>query len=491
MTAEFPLPRYGMPRTWRRETLGHEVDAVHKRLFGKALMPWQRYVADVAAELSDEQDVADRIAERVGMLVYEEVRLTVPRQSGKSQLVTAIKVWRAESEHFRQYGPQNIISAAQKALSAAKRLRFIEYPAILKAFTEDGVDHNWANGNEHVTLTETGGTLWITANKADSGHGETLDMAVLDEAFSLKGYDLEQALSPAMITREETQLWVLSTAGTLDLSVYLWDKVQDGRERCQLELIDTVCYFEWSLPDEANPADESLWPAVMPALGITQSLAKMRKQFQKLPLSEFRRAHLNQWVVRADPAVIPEGPWSAAAAPKSKLVDGLFYAVDVNQDRTSGSISVAGLASDGRWHVEVIKSAPGTDWIVPALRKLKPETGHLGIDSSNAAASLEPQLKRHGIEIRWLNVRDAVRAAGAFYDGVVNKTLVHIGQQSLNDAVAVSARRKIGPAWAFARSTTVDSTPLISAAQALWLAIEPEPEPEQWSWGPGAKKETA
>ena len=42
-------------------------------------MPWQRHVADIAYELDEE----------TGRLAYREVRLTVPRQSGKTTLMLA------------------------------------------------------------------------------------------------------------------------------------------------------------------------------------------------------------------------------------------------------------------------------------------------------------------------------------------------------------------------------------------------------------------
>jgi hypothetical protein len=63
-------PRFGTPRNPERDTLGPKVAAVAKRA-GFDLMPWQRYVLDLAFEL-----------ESPGKLWYSEIVLIVPRQSG-------------------------------------------------------------------------------------------------------------------------------------------------------------------------------------------------------------------------------------------------------------------------------------------------------------------------------------------------------------------------------------------------------------------------
>ena len=47
-------------------------------------MPWQQLAADIALEIDPE----------TGDLWYEEVVITVPRQSGKTTLIFALLVWR-------------------------------------------------------------------------------------------------------------------------------------------------------------------------------------------------------------------------------------------------------------------------------------------------------------------------------------------------------------------------------------------------------------
>jgi phage terminase large subunit-like protein len=104
------MPLFGTPRDYSRETYGHEVAEVAKRL-GKPLMPWQRYAADVALEIDPD----------TGELWYEEVDITVPRQSGKSTLILALMVWRCVIM-ARRLGRQTVTYLAQKGNAARRKL---------------------------------------------------------------------------------------------------------------------------------------------------------------------------------------------------------------------------------------------------------------------------------------------------------------------------------------------------------------------------------
>src|SRR5689334_10794972 len=84
-------PRWGTPRRPDRATLGPRAAEV-ATLLGTPLMPWQRHVLDVALEVDPE----------TGRLAYQEVDLTVPRQSGKTLLLLCLMVHRALGFGSRQ-----------------------------------------------------------------------------------------------------------------------------------------------------------------------------------------------------------------------------------------------------------------------------------------------------------------------------------------------------------------------------------------------------
>ena len=85
-------PRYATRRRPERETFGHELATVADKL-GQPFMPWQRLVADVGCEI-------DPVT---GLPAYREVRVTIPRQSGKAldcstPIITANRGWTSMAE---------------------------------------------------------------------------------------------------------------------------------------------------------------------------------------------------------------------------------------------------------------------------------------------------------------------------------------------------------------------------------------------------------
>jgi phage terminase large subunit-like protein len=315
-------------------------------------MPWQRYVADVALEY-------DPVT---GRLWYREVDLTVPRQSGKTTEILAVAVDRALSFG----GRQNIVYTAQTRNDA--RLKWEEeHVAILERSIFGPMFRvKLANGQESIRW-RNGSRHGITATTEKSGHGPTLDLGFVDEAFAQVDARTEQAMKPSMITRPEPQLWVASTAGT-ETSTYLRGKVKAGRRRVESGVPSRIAYFEWSAPDEADPGDPAVWRACMPALGHTITEDAIRAEYESMRselLAEFQRAYLNQWVDRslAD-LVIPLEWWAQCADPSSVITGPVVFAVDVAPDHAWASIGVAGWRPDGLPHGELEERHADTGWVV-------------------------------------------------------------------------------------------------------------------------------
>ncbi|MBX6382175.1 MAG: terminase [Microbispora sp.] len=446
-------------------------------------MPWQRYVVDVALEVDPD----------TGLLVYREVGLTVPRQSGKTTLLLATMVHRALGFGTRQ----NIIYTAQTR-GAARRKWEEEHVATLersqfrKLFTvrrqlgQEAI--RWKNGSRHS----------IESNTEKAGHGETLDLGVIDEAFAHEDDRLEQAFRPAMITRPQPQLWYLSTAGTRR-SLYLKGKVEAGRARCEAGVTEAACYFEWSAPNDADPGDPATWRACMPALGYTVTEAAVRAEFETMKLSEFRRAYLNQWQddVPNEWQVIPEATWRACADVRSEIAGRVAFAIHVAPDRSWAAIAVAGRRADGLLHVEVVDYRPGTKWVPERASQLveRWDPAALVVDAGSPAGSLIADLEAAGLEVTKPSSRDVGHAWGQFVDAVMptegDATLRYLPHPALDAAVAGSVTRRLGDAKAWdARAAGVDISPLVAVTLALWGylthgQVEREEAPvEPWvMWG--------
>jgi phage terminase large subunit-like protein len=269
--------------------------------------------------------VVGEILPETGRLAYDEVGLTVPRQSGKSTFVEAKATHRCSATGF--FGArQRVVYTAQTRLKAREKWEE-DFLADLQASAafRSRVQPSLANGNEHLRFPN--GSRWgIEANTEKAGHGGTLDEAYIDEAFAHQDWRLEQAFGPAMITRANKQLVVISTAGWLDGSPYLESKVSAGRAAVTEGRQHGRAYFEWSAPEDADPGDEAVWWSCMPALGRTITVEAIRAEYQKAldqqKMNDFRRAYLNQWVpkdVEDSWMVIPVSAWDACAAPGARL----------------------------------------------------------------------------------------------------------------------------------------------------------------------------
>jgi phage terminase large subunit-like protein len=424
-------------------------------------MPWQQYVADIALEVDPD----------TGLLVYREVILPVPRQSGKTTLLLATMVHRANGFKTRQ----RILYSAQKRIMARAKwedehVRVLEDSSfrgmfsVRKQIGQEAI--RWSNGSLHG----------ITSATETAGHGETLDLGVIDEAFAQTDSRIEQAFKPAMITRPSPQLWIPSTAGTAK-SVYFRGKVTNGRERAQLGLTSDVAYIEWSAPNDADPADPATWWACMPALGHTVTEAAVRADYNSMDLAEFRRAYLNQWQDEfPDPwLVIDEADWTRQLDPTSAIVGPLVLAIDMTPERSYTSIAACGYRADGSVHVELADHRPGSGWVLERVRELQrrhPVTAVV-IDPAGPAGTLiesfENEDSRKHIEVTQPTVREYVQACGWLYDAVRDGTVWHIGQPDLTSALSGAAKRDLGDAWAWARKgLSIDVSPAVAFTLAAW-----------------------
>jgi hypothetical protein len=469
-------PRWGTPRRPEYPTLGGKAAKVMERL-GYPPMPWQRYVLDVALEIDP----------ATGRFAYREVGLSVPRQQGKTQQILGLMVHRIAAWHR-----QNVVYGAQTRGMARTRWEdeFIE--------TLDGSVLNGRyrtrknNGNEAIIWSSTRSKLGITSNTEKAGHGPPLDLGVIDEAFAHEDDRLEQAMSPAMLTRPMAQL-VWASAGGTEKSLWLNKKRQRGRELVE-ELWETgqhgrVAYFEWFAPDDMDRADPATWRATLPALGFTVTEETIQAELEKLDWVEFDRAYLNRTrraVPPQDPN-IPVGAWPTIADPASSPGPDVALALDVSADRSSSSIGVASLRRDGRVHLELVDRRAGTDWVAPALARLvllhRPVAVAVSATGSPASALID-ELVAAGIDspvdkdrpqrgdLIVLRTGDTVEACGQLVDAINQGTAVHLDQAPLTAAVNGARTRSVGDAWVLHRKGSLtDIAPLCAVTWARWALL--------------------
>ena len=462
MTAE---PRWATPRTPSRPTLGDMVGKMAVVL-GMPLMEWQQRVADVALEQNED-----------GSFAYRDITITVPRQNGKSSLLLALQMTRALAEDN-----QNVRYAAQHGAAARQKLIDDWLPALKKSPLSRYFRPRLTSGHEQL-LFKNGSSIGLVASTEKSGHGSTVDLAIMDEAFAHPDARVEQSLRPAMLTRPRAQLWIVSTAGTMALSPYLWGKVEAGRQLVEAGVSMSSAYFEWSAEDDADPGDPATWRSCMPALGHTITEDVVAADFAAMSTSEFQRAMLNRWVVSTVDPVVPLETWYGLIDQASSALDPLALAFDVTPDRSRSAIAAAGQRPDGRSHIEVVDHRPGTGWVVQRMAELVETHRPSGVycDASGPAGSLMAEIERLGIEVVATSGKEHAQACGIFYDAATQGTLRHLGTSELTAALDGAKKRTLGDAWAWSRKTSsVDISPLVACTLALWGANAGAGPPGIW-----------
>lgn len=355
---------------------------------------------------------------------------------------------------------QRVAYSAQTGADARKKLLDDQVPLLMQspmAITVDRV--NRAAGNVGVQFAN-GSRIDVVASSVSAGHGRIVDLAQLDEAFDDVDDRREQAMLPAMITRADAQLMIVSTMGT-DASLFLNRKVDAGRAAALAGQTTGIAYFEWSIPDEEDIDDERTWLRHMPALNRTISMEAIRHARQTMSESEFRRAFCNQRQASAE-RVIPEATWRMVCSANATPSDPLTFAVDVARDRDWAAIVACGIGPDGLPVLELVDHRTGVGWVAERVEHLRRNhRGTIVVEARSPAAALSIH---NAIE---LPTADAVIASAAFYDAVADSRVRVRTDSRFDAALIASSRQPVGESWRFGRKSNSDVTPIVAATLAL------------------------
>jgi hypothetical protein len=449
------LPRYATQRNESRPNLLEECERIAAQL-GIKLMEWQRLVLAVATELLPD-----------GTFAYREVIITVPRQNGKTLLLMVKKIHRAVMWAARVQRPQRMVYTAQTGRDAVKKVLEDEVPILMASPFAAVVDSvRKVNGSEGIAF-KGGSRIDILASSESAGHGRTVDEGYVDEAFDDVDDRREQAILPALSTRRDGQLWVVSTMGT-DASLYLNRKVETGRAAV-LRPDSEIAYFEWSAPADADIHDVATWYGCMPALISPLSdldERAVRHASETMPEGEFRRAFLNQQTSSTD-RVIPEDVWRRVCGPDVQPDGKLTMGIDVNPERSMAAIC----CSDGSGNVELLDHDRGTGWLVTRTQQLCSKwNASVAVDPAGPAGAFIPELKAARVKVVEVGGSDFTKACGLFFDAVADQKVRVRTDPRLDAAVAAAQKRTSADAWVWGRKLSADVSPLVAATVAYWAS---------------------
>ena len=433
---------------------------------GLVLDEWQKLVLEGALGVDEN-----------GKWAAFEIGINVARQNGKGGILEALELGGlfAFGEHLIIHSAHQFDTSMEAFLRMEQLLE--EGDLIKELKPRSGVSRS--HGSEGFAL-KNGQRLRYRTRTKGGGRGFSCNRLVLDEAMFLSDFS-HGALLPTLAAQPNAQ--VVYTGSAVDQLIH-----EDGivfarvRER-GLNQGNSLAYFEWSAdfdaPDELEDSDAikmDVWAQANPGLGIRIAPEHVMHEFDSMDSRTFavERLGVGDWP-RTDgtATVINLTTWDSLMDDGSSI-DGMpALAFDVSPARTSASISAAGRRTDGLFHVETIQHDDGTGWVVGRLVELvaKHRIKRIVCDGASPAGALVPELEQRRVKVETLNAQDMARACGAFYDGVDQRQVKHLGTSELRSAIKGAATRPLGDAWAWSRKNSgVDITPLVAGTLAFWSA---------------------
>ncbi len=470
MLAELVLPQINHAPEWEELDHSRGVEACEvAETLGLTLDEHQKFVLMRAC------------ARRGGKWAYSRVGLCEPRQNGKGVILEIREVCGL----FIWDEPLQIHSAHEFATSQEHFAR-LEGLIDESDFERQIKRISRGHGEEGIHL-KNGCRLRFRTRTKGGTRGFSGDSLYLDEAMILPEMAFG-AMRPILRAREDPQMWL--TGSAVDQHVHEHGVVFSRlRERALKGEDKTICYFEWTLIDDAGELyetpdavpmavlrDEESWRTSNPAYGIRIDKDKFEQEIDDLSNRTFAVEILGvgDWP-RTDGFTgnrIKPQEWELLAEESSSLQDPIVLAYDISPERRC-SIAAAGRNAEGRWHLELIANYPGTKQLLARLEELSEAHKPFNIvcDGYGPAASLMPALLEAGLVVNKLNSAEHAAACGLMADAVAQRTVRHLGSQQVTNAVRGAATRPLGDAWAWSRkNSSVDISPLVAMTLALYAA---------------------
>lgn len=463
-----PPPAFSPTRDETYRTEGEEIARVG-RLLGIELMPWQRHVVDIATEYR-----LDDYGRRV--YHYGKVLVSVPRQSGKTTLMTPVRVHRIMTRPG-----VDCFSTAQTGKAARDRiLKMVELvetsplAGLFKSLRSNGAEGLQVKGHKSkvVRFSPVLGAL----------HGETPWLVDFDEIWKYSeqlGDALMGGASPGQITLDgQAQIWMISTKGTA-ASTFMNKYVDAGETNADPDL----AYFAWQKPPHLDPDEPATWWAFHPALGNTISEDKLRKEMygDGMTRSERIRAYMNL-ITTVDESIIDPEIWEAQAQEPDATPDlkDVTVGIEVAPGNTCAAV-VAAWWEENTPVIRVLHQAPGTTWLTGYCQHLHHDYGveRIIADDAGPVKRIIDQLHPTGIPddeapvpVTRLKLSERATADMTLIAAARDeRTLIHDGSKVLAQAVAAAQLRTTNGVERIDRDKSLGPVPsLIAASVALYAA---------------------
>lgn len=422
----------------------------------------------------------------------------VPRQNGKGDILMALELgWLFIFKEILVVHSAHEYKTAQEA--------FLRITGVIDE-NEDVfaqyVKRVWqANGEQGVELMKQangkpGPRLRFMARTNKAGKGFSAPRLILDEAQELTE-QMMKAILFVMSAQPNPQIWFYGTPPEED-DAWIYS-VRDAGESGDPSTLWLDWGMEYADLNDRSVCDEmrqpSTWKRHNPSMGKVRPNGTgvradaVAGELKLLGAGKtFAMDRLGMWLPRkrtaGDSSVDPEVWHTRAWTTKVKVSElgRIAVAFHVNARRTHATVGFAAMR-DGKWHVGVLKHAPGTDWLFPFLKLVKETYNPICFTVDAKSETTVDDLADYGIrlpEVAEEPVRgdlilptagDVATAFGMLVDGANNGGLEHEDQPPMNAAVSVPPRPLAGGST-LDHKRGVEVGPGITPMLAMWAYRE-------------------
>ena len=363
------------PRIWTapmREltaetSLGFAAIEYAKTILCMELYPWQEWALIHILEIVGDLEHEWRFR-------YRTVVIMVSRQNGKTEISKVI------ASFFLNVLCVEAVFGTSLSMDKAEEV----WEAVIleqethKALASEIQTVARRNGGKKLVLTGLR-TYKVGAPTRRAGRGDANDLVMLDEVREHRDWETWSAAVASTNAKPNGLVMCFSNAGDPDsivlrqLRSQALEKINGTKAKDFGGDVDSnsLGWFEWSSPDNAETDDMEALAQANPALGYgrltERALLSNRETF---PENKFRSECMCQQVETILPEPFPDGAWLGGVDENSFIREDsdLYFGIDMSQDRKWTVISVCGMREDGNYHTEIVERRIGTEWAIDWFR---------------------------------------------------------------------------------------------------------------------------
>lgn len=309
------------------------------------LEPWQCFIVTT---------VFGWVHRETGLRRYREAYIEVPRKNAKSTLSSGIALYMLSADG--EQGAE-VYSAATTRDQA--RIVFDDAKAMAERLPELRTYLGVAIMKHSITVAHTASKFTPLAAEASTQDGLNVHCAVIDELHAHKKRDLYDVIDTARGAREQSLLWLITTAGTDRSGICYERRTHITKVLDKVITGPSMFGIIYSIDDQDDPFDRSTWAKANPnwlvsVLPDDMEAAARKAEAMPSALNNFLTKRLNVWVNGGESPWIAMKAWEACAAPAMQLEDfageKCWMGLDLAQKKDFAALCLA-FNRGGVWHV--------------------------------------------------------------------------------------------------------------------------------------------